>query len=81
MGFFDGNLSAVDFRTAAPALLSVLLVFLDGSCETPFSLGGEATNFGRVLCAFGLAWALAQGQGFLVMPRFKISLSLERSFL
>ena len=69
------------FRTAATPLLSVLLVFLDGSCETPCPLGGEAPNFGRVLCAFGLARALAQGQGFLVTLRIKISLLLERSFL
>jgi len=47
------------FRTAATPLLSVLFVFLDGSCETPCPLGGEAPNFGRVLCAFGLARALA----------------------
>jgi hypothetical protein len=53
-------------RTAAPAFLSVPVVFFDGSCETPFPLGGEAPNLGRVLCAFGLARALAQGQGFLV---------------
>ena len=69
------------FRTAVPALLSVFFVFLDGSCETPFPLGGEAPNFGRVLCAFGLARALAQGQGFLVTLRFNIPLSLACSFL
>ena len=69
------------FRRAAPALLSVLLVFLDGSCETPCPLGGETPNLGRVLCAFGFVRALAQGQGFLVTLRFKISLLLERSFL
>ena len=68
-------------RTAAPALLSVPVVFLDGSCETPFPLGGEAPNLGRVLCAFGPARALAQGQGFLLTLRFNISLSLGRPFL
>ena len=40
----------------------------DGCCETPFSLGGEATNFGRVLCSFGFAGALAPWQMFLVSP-------------
>jgi hypothetical protein len=62
-------------RTAAPAFLSVPVVFFDGSCETPFPLGGEAPNLGRVLCAFGLARALAQGQGFLVSHRFNMPLA------
>jgi hypothetical protein len=69
-GFFDGNLSAVKVLHGLVCVLPpFLFVFLDGCCETPFSLGGEAANFGRVLCAFGLAGALAQGQGFLVNPR------------
>ena len=55
---------------AFPIILFVLLSLLDGCCETPFSPGGEAANFGCVLCAFGVAGALAQGQGFLVSPGF-----------
>ena len=69
------------FRAAAPALFSVLFVFLDGCCETPFPLGGEAPNFGRVLRAFGLVRALAQGQGFLVTLRSDIPLSPRCPFL
>jgi len=76
-----GTCRLLIFRTAATPLLSVLLVFLDGSCETPFPLGGETPNLGRVLCAFGFVRALAKGQGFLVTLRIKISLLLERSFL
>ena len=91
-GLFDGNLSvAVCSQSCCwpphfPFLSSPPL--LDGCCETPFAPGGEAANFGCVLCAFGLVGSLAPGQGFLVKlgfsspptfrpPFFRFALGLE----
>ena len=53
----------------------------DGCCQTPFSLGGEAANFGRVLRAFDFAGPLAPGQGFLVRSGFSIPHWPGRSLL
>ena len=57
------------------------LGLLDGCFETPFPLGGEAANFGCVLCSFGFAGPLAPGQGLLVSTAYRSALRRFRSFL
>ena len=50
-------------RSLASSDLSTLS---HGCRETFLALGGQAANLGCVLHSFGLAWALASGQGVVV---------------